>query len=125
MGAESSLAKDDYPWKNHAFPFDFLFGNHIDTHQQTQLKKDGEIFGFLYITLTGRTIDGLPEARHCDQNTPSDECIIANLIFSLDRGIIGFPAFPPLFATRDSAMDIGEENNSPERILYDPSSLTK
>ena len=47
-------------------PYDFLFGNHIDTHQETQLLNDGNLFGLFYIIFTG-AIDpgsGLPIARH-------------------------------------------------------------
>lgn len=36
-----------YPWKDHARPFDFEFGNNIDTHQQSRIKANGERFGFL------------------------------------------------------------------------------
>lgn len=49
-------------------PRDFLFGNHIDTHQETAFKekKGGELSGFLYIVFTGETDDasGFPIARH-------------------------------------------------------------
>jgi len=54
----------------HEEPYDFFFGNHIDTHQETKLKlKKGELDslkGFLYVIFTG-DIDpasGLPIARH-------------------------------------------------------------
>ncbi|HEU0204692.1 MAG TPA: hypothetical protein VFR86_30130, partial [Burkholderiaceae bacterium] len=39
-------ATDLYPWRNHAPPFTFLFGNEIDTHQQTRQTRDGGLFGF-------------------------------------------------------------------------------
>ena len=56
-----------YPWRNHAAPFPFLFGNDIDTHQQTQLKKDGSLSGYFYIHFTGVvTKDGYPVATHVD-----------------------------------------------------------
>ena len=50
-------------------PYDFLFGNHIDTHQETKIKlKKGapdSLKGSLYIIDTGRTTDeGLPIYRH-------------------------------------------------------------
>jgi hypothetical protein len=50
----------------HALPYDFLFGNHIDTHQETRLKANGDLFGFFYIIYTGNvdTASGLPIARH-------------------------------------------------------------
>lgn len=46
--------------------FDFLFGNHIDTHQQTRLRRNGDLSGELLVYFTGE-IDadsGLPIARH-------------------------------------------------------------
>jgi len=70
-------AKDGYPWRDHAFPYDFLFGNHIDTHQQTKLMDNAEISGFLYITFTGEsTMEGLPIAKHCSHDTPPDKCVV-------------------------------------------------
>jgi hypothetical protein len=64
-------------WRNHAFPLTFLFGNHIDSHQQTRLTKAGELFGYFYITYTGEyTPEGYPVAHHCDPNTPPQECVV-------------------------------------------------
>jgi hypothetical protein len=55
-----------YPWKDHAAPYDFLFGNEFDTHQQTRTTKSG-LSGFLYVHYTGEmTSDGLPVAHHGD-----------------------------------------------------------
>ena len=61
----------------HAAPFDFLFGNHIDTHIQLELKtkKDGsakKLSGSFYIIFTDDEgislgideVSGLPIARH-------------------------------------------------------------
>ena len=57
----------------HDKPFDFLFGNHIDTHQETNLKTDKDtgdpdsLFGKFYIIFTEEEPDpvsGLPVARH-------------------------------------------------------------
>jgi len=67
------------PWKDHAKPYDFIFGNHIDTHQQTKLKKNGDLFGFLYITFIGEK-DGVPVVEHCDNDTPADECKVGWII---------------------------------------------
>ena len=54
-----------YPWKNHASPYDFVFGNDIDTHQQTRATGDSGLSGFFYIHYTGDvTSDGLPVATH-------------------------------------------------------------
>ena len=56
-----------YPWRNHVAPFPFVFGNDIDTHQQTQLKNDGSLSGYFYIHFTGvSTKDGYPVATHVD-----------------------------------------------------------
>jgi hypothetical protein len=57
----------------HDRPFDFLFGNHIDTHQETNLKTNyatgnpDSLFGKFYIIFTDKEPDpvsGLPVARH-------------------------------------------------------------
>jgi len=70
-----------YPWRDHAAPYDFLFGNNIDTHQQSKLNNNGELFGFLYITfITGEEIDGIPIAEHCDDSTPPDDCEVGWII---------------------------------------------
>ena len=53
-------------WKDHANPYTFLFGNHLDTHQETRLTQDGDLKGFLYVYWTGEvTSEGLPVAAHC------------------------------------------------------------
>lgn len=53
------------PWKDHDKPFDFVFDNHFDSHQQSKVHGDGEtLTGFFYITYTGGTTDDLPNARH-------------------------------------------------------------
>ena len=68
LNASSTMAAG-YPWKNHAAPYNFLFGNDIGTHQQTKLAKNGELSGFFYIKLTGiDTSDGYPVATHVDCN---------------------------------------------------------
>lgn len=66
-GLSTALAGDF-----HDPPRDFLFGNHIDTHQETKLKLDKNnqpesLSGFLYIIFTDDSPDpvsGLPIARH-------------------------------------------------------------
>ena len=56
-----------YPWTNHAAPYDFVFGNDIDSHQQMRTTKDGGVSGFFYIHYTGDvTSDGLRVATHDD-----------------------------------------------------------
>jgi hypothetical protein len=70
LGAAPATAADFYPWNNHAAPYTFLFGNDIDTHQQTQQLPGGSLSGFFYIQFTGVvTKDGYPVATHVDCNT--------------------------------------------------------
>jgi len=72
-GGGVAAATDLYPWRNHAAPFNFLFGNEIDTHQQTRQTKDGNLFGFFYIQFTGVvTKDRYLVATHVDCNAASD-----------------------------------------------------
>ena len=69
----SAAAADLYPWRNHDAPFSFVFGNEIDTHQQTRLTRDGSLFGFFYVRFTGvQTKDRYPVATHVDCNTVAD-----------------------------------------------------
>ena len=65
----SAHAADQYPWRNHEPPLNFIFGNEIDTHQQTRLMRDGSLLGFFYIRFTGvQTKDRYPVATHVDCN---------------------------------------------------------
>ena len=67
--ANGALATDLYPWRNHAAPFGFLFGNDIDTHQQTRQTPDGGLYGFFYVHFTGVvTRDRYRVATHADCN---------------------------------------------------------
>jgi hypothetical protein len=66
-------AADLYPWRNHAAPFAFLFGNEIDTHQQTRQTRDRGLFGFFYVQFTGVvTKDHYRVATHVDCNVAPD-----------------------------------------------------
>jgi len=62
------------PWQGHASPFDFLFGNHIDHHQQSKLISANRLTGFLYIHNTGEFIDGIPVAEHADCDMQPSDC---------------------------------------------------
>ena len=75
------------PWTFTAFaddfhdaPYDFLFDNHIDPHQQTILRtrRGGPVslFGFFYVIFTGATdpVSGLPVARHPRGAGQNEEC---------------------------------------------------
>ncbi len=71
LGVSAVMADDGgYPWKDHASPYDFLFGNMIDSHQQSRVNPKGKLRGFIYIHYTGEfTEDGYPIAQkaHCDR----------------------------------------------------------
>lgn len=63
----------------HEKPYDFLFGNHIDTHLETKLKlkkgEPGSLKGFLYIIETEDTTDeGLTIYRHPRGAMEGEEC---------------------------------------------------
>ena len=53
-------------WDDDAPASGFLFGNHIDTHQQSRLRRNGDLSGVLYVDFTGEidAASGLPVARH-------------------------------------------------------------
>jgi len=58
---------EDYPWRNHKAHFDFVFGNMIDTHQQSRFDSNDVLHGYIYIHYTGEyTEDGIPIARKAD-----------------------------------------------------------
>lgn len=83
FNAGSALAAGGYPWNNHVAPYDFLFDNHIDTHQQSQLIDKGNLQGFLYIHYTGESIDGIPVAEHTDCSQNPEDCVVGWIL----RGI--------------------------------------
>jgi hypothetical protein len=74
----SAAAADLYPWRDHDAPFAFVFGNEIDTHQQTRQTRDGGLFGFFYVRFTGMlTKDHYPVATHVDCNAhPHPDCTV-------------------------------------------------
>jgi hypothetical protein len=80
----------------HKPPYKFIFGNHIDTHQETRLKKKmGKpvlLSGFFYVIDTGENdpVSGLPIFRHPrgalegeDCNDVSTGCVVGWLINAL------------------------------------------
>jgi hypothetical protein len=70
-------AGDMYPWRNHAAPYPFLFGNDLDTHQQSRLQGDGSLRGFLYVRYTGVvTADGYRVAGHVNCNAMPRDCVV-------------------------------------------------
>jgi len=72
-GASAAQAAEGYPWRQHEAPYDFKFGNEIDTHQQTRQARDGSLNGFFYVRFTGMTTkDRYPVATHVDCNAHTD-----------------------------------------------------
>jgi len=73
LGACAANAAEPDPWGQRDPSFSFLFGNGIDTHQRTKLRRDGSLFGFFYVRFTGEvTQDGFPVATHVDCNAMPD-----------------------------------------------------
>jgi hypothetical protein len=72
--ADSAIAKNSWSdWTGHSAPLTFLFGNDFDTHQQSQIRRSGDLSGFLYIRLNGIvTDDGYRIASHADCNAVPD-----------------------------------------------------
>jgi hypothetical protein len=109
LGTVSVLA-EGYSWLDHALPFDFLFGNHIDTHQQSLVAEGDLLEGFFYIRLTGdSTADGVPIAKHADCNKVEDQCTVGWIL----NGI-------PI-----QAMYLGHESGSHPEWYIDPAYLPR
>lgn len=65
LGVVAAARAEGYPWRDHAPPFGFRFGNHVDMHQQSRQAGNGELQGFQYIEFTGAsTLEGQPVAIH-------------------------------------------------------------
>lgn len=61
-------------WNDHAAPFNFVFDNHIDTHQQSRLVRNQQLRGYLYIHYTGGEVEGVPTAHHGNCETMPEGC---------------------------------------------------
>jgi len=87
IGSSVALADDgdldaDYPWRNHAPPFDFSFGNMINSHQQSRIDSNSVLHGFIYIHDTSEiTEEGFPiaEKAHC----PTQDCQVGWVVKGL------------------------------------------
>ena len=76
VSAATAFAAVGYPWNEHAAPYDYLFGNHIDTHQQSKLNGEDQLEGFFYIRYTGEEVDGVPEAMHGNCSADGIDCTV-------------------------------------------------
>ena len=73
LAAGAAQPAEMYPWREHAPPLGFLFGNEIDGHQQSARTANGRLAGYLYIRFTGVvTQDGQPVATHADCASAGD-----------------------------------------------------
>lgn len=82
----TSAGASGFEWRDHEAPFDFLFGNHIDTHQQSQLTGTSGLSGFLYITPGEETTeDGVPIAKHGDCSQNPESCTVGWLLSGVAR----------------------------------------
>ena len=72
----AAYAVESYPWNSHAEPYDYLFGNHIYTHQQSNLNGKDQLGGFFYIKYTGNEVDGVPEAEHGNCDAAAVDCTV-------------------------------------------------
>lgn len=75
----------DKTWGGHAAPYSFLFGNHIDSHQELFLWpvnllgfERGDLSGWFYVFDSGETLDdGTPILRHCTSQAHYDAGCVA------------------------------------------------
>ncbi len=68
LSADDDDDNDDRIWRDHAHPYTFLFGNHIDTHEELKYRRRaaGDLKGWFYVFDSGEsTHDGLPILKHC------------------------------------------------------------
>ena len=77
--ATTAYAATGYPWNDHATPYEFLFGNHIDTHQQSKSTGNSQLNGFFYIKFTGAEEEDLPVAMHIVRSEQKMAARIRNL----------------------------------------------
>lgn len=85
VGAASAAG---FRWSDHRPPYDFLFGNHIDTHLETKLNTDGTLSGFFYVVQLDQDGDGLPDTsedgrpimRHCTEPGHYPNCQVGWLV---------------------------------------------
>ncbi len=100
-------------WRDHAPPLTFLFGNHIDSHQQARLTRQGDLRGFFYVTYTGEvTPEGYPVARHCDEGTPPKDCVVGWIL----RGKPGQATF--LYQNMDHPVWLVDRSDIPQPGAY-------
>ena len=73
----NAARSEGYPWKDHAAPYTYLFGNRMDQHQQSKEVGQDQLNGFLYISFTGKIHEdpeqgSIPVAKHVDCANPPE-----------------------------------------------------
>lgn len=79
-------------------PYDFVFGNHMDTHIQLKLKTRWNgtpkyLYGYFYVYFTGETDpkSGLPIAKHPRGESHDERCGIDEIICIAGWKLVGRP----------------------------------
>jgi hypothetical protein len=58
-----SITGEGKPWRNHAVPWDFMFGNPIDDNHEFKMTGNNRLVGFMYVSFTsGDTATGGTDA---------------------------------------------------------------
>ncbi len=73
---------ESYDWNFHQAPYDFLFGNPFDTHQQTKEEGNRQLNGFFYITIRGEE-DGIPVADHGNCDNDPEGCTVGWMLHGI------------------------------------------
>jgi len=79
-----TVSGQGFKWQDHSFPFDFLFWNHIDTHQESMVTNNGTLIGFFYIRFTGELTDeGVAVATHADCSQVGEQCTVGWMLHGI------------------------------------------
>ena len=102
-------------WKNHAAPYDFMFENLIDTHQQMKLRSDGTLHGWIYIQVVEEENPyapaGVPIARRADCTNPALDCRVG-------WEVIGIPVKGAMLVQRGPRLWDFNEGALPDDITF-------
>jgi hypothetical protein len=80
----TSVSAQGLGWRDNAFPFDFVFENHFDTHQQSMVTHGQKLIGFFYIRYTGaQTGQGVPVAVHTNGTEVNEEVVVGWMLHGI------------------------------------------
>ena len=84
MLSAGSVFGQENKWQDHSFPFDFRFGNHFDTHQESMVTNKGKLIGFFYIRFNGdRTDEGVAVAKHSNCSQVGEQCTVGWMLHGI------------------------------------------